>query len=408
MTDFEKHDAVVTFEGLISGTPFMEQIEAILKSLETGLGVPVDVEFACDGTDFFLLQCRPQSQSAEESAMEIPPELPDASLLFTARKYVPNGRVADITHIVYVEPDRYNEIAELSGLVAVGAAVGKLNQILPRRKFILMGPGRWGSRGDIRLGVRVTYSEINNAAMLIEVARKKGNYVPDVSFGTHFFQDLVESGIRYLPLYPDDPGVKFNDEFLRTAPNRLAELLPEFKELEETLRVIDVPASAQGKVVQILMNGDLGLAVALFAEPGATGRVMPDPGRACPPGTDEPSCWRLRMAERIALSCPAEHAGVRAMFVFGSAVSSTAGPDSKLHLLVHFQGRPQQRRELESWLHGWSLALAEANHLKTGFRVDGLLDALIESGAKTVDLSAAAAIVNLPAQAVKELPLFSR
>jgi pyruvate, water dikinase len=408
VTDFEKHDAVVTFEGLISGTPFMEQIEAILKSLETGLGVPVDVEFACDGTDFFLLQCRPQSQSAEESAMEIPPELPDASLLFTARKYVPNGRVSDITHIVYVEPDRYNEIAELSGLVAVGAAVGKLNQVLPRRKFILMGPGRWGSRGDIRLGVRVTYSEINNAAMLIEVARKKGNYVPDVSFGTHFFQDLVESGIRYLPLYPDDPGVKFNDEFLRTAPNRLAELLPEFKELEETLRVIDVPAAAQGKVVQILMNGDLGLAVALFSEPGATGRVMPDPGRACPPGMDEHSCWRLRMAERIAQSCPAEHAGVRAMFVFGSAVSSTAGPDSKLHLLVHFQGRPQQRRELESWLHGWSQALAEANHMRTGFRIDGLLDARIESDANAVDLSAAAAIVNLPAQAVKELPLFSR
>ena len=69
-----------------------------------------------------------------------------------------------------------------------------------------MGPGRWGSRGDIKLGVRVTYSDINNAAMIIEVARKKGNYVPDVSFGTHFFQDLVESGIRYLPLYPDDPA----------------------------------------------------------------------------------------------------------------------------------------------------------------------------------------------------------
>ncbi len=408
MTDFDKHDAVVTFEGLISRTPFMEQIEAILKTLETALGVPVDVEFASDGTDFYLLQCRPQSHSPEESAMEIPLGVPDASVLFTARKYVPNGRVSDITHVVYVEPDRYGEIADMSGLASVGTAVGKLNQLLPRRKFMLIGPGRWGSRGDIRLGVRVTYSEINNAAMLIEVARKKGGYVPDVSFGTHFFQDLVESGIRYLPLYPDDPGVKFNDQFLLSAPNRLPELLPEFKELSDTLRVVEVPSSTGGKIVQVLMNGDRGLALALFSEPGAVGRVMLEPNLACPPGVDEHSCWRLRMAEQIALRCEPKRWGVRAMFIFGSAVSATAGPDSKLHLLVHFQGRPQQRRELETWLQGWSQALAETNHMRTGFRTDSLLDVRFESREKTVDVGAAAAIVNLPPQAVRELPLPGR
>jgi predicted nucleotidyltransferase len=405
LTDFEKSEVVVTFDGLISRTPFMNQIEAILKTLESALGVPVDVEFASDGTDFFLLQCRPQSHSAEESAMEIPPDVPEASLLFTARKYVPNGRVTDITHIVYVEPDRYGEIADLAGLVAVGEAVGKLNQLLPRRKFMLMGPGRWGSRGDIKLGVRVTYSDINNAAMIIEVARKKGNYVPDVSFGTHFFQDLVESGIRYLPLYPDDPGVKFNEKFLRSAPNQLPRLLPEYKELAKTLRVIDVPQSSGGKTVQVLMNGDRGLAVALFSEPGATSRIMVEPGLACPPGMDEHSCWRLRLAERIALHCEAKRWGVKAMFVFGSAVSGTAGPDSQIHLLVHFQGRPQQRKELETWLGGWSLALAEMNHLRTGLRTENLLDVRFADGDQLVDKSAAAAIVNLPLEAIRELPL---
>jgi pyruvate, water dikinase len=408
LTDFKKNEVVVTFDGLISGTPFMNQIEAILKTLESALGVPVDVEFACDGTDFFLLQCRPQSQSAEESAMEIPTGVPEESLLFTARKYVPNGRVTDITHIVYVEPDHYGEIADLSDLVAVGEAVGKLNQLLPRRKFMLMGPGRWGSRGDIRLGVRVTYSDINNAAMLIEVARKKGNYVPDVSFGTHFFQDLVESGIRYLPLYPDDPGVKFNDHFLHSAPNLLPELLPEYKKLAEAIRVIDVPRASGGKTIQVLMNGDRGLAVALFSEPGATTRIMVEPGLACPPGLDEHSCWRLRLAEQIALHCEAERWGVKAMYVFGSAVSASAGPDSKIHLLVHFQGRPQQRKELDIWLRGWSIALAEMNHLRTGIRTESLLDIHLVSGDKIVDKSSAAAKVNLPEEAIQELPLRSK
>ncbi len=102
----------------------------------------------------------------------------------------------------------------------VARAVGRLNRILPKRGFALIGPGRWGSRGDIRLGVPVTYADISNAAVLIEIARQRGGYVPDLSFGTHFFQDLVESSIRYLPLYPDDPETIFAAPLLRRASQR--------------------------------------------------------------------------------------------------------------------------------------------------------------------------------------------
>jgi len=93
------------------------------------------------------------------------------------------------------------------------------------------------------------------------------------------------------------------------------------------------------------------------------------------------------------------------MFVFGSAVTGTAGPDSQIHLLIQFEGRPQQRRELETWLHGWSLALAEMNHLRTGIHSDGLLDVHFVSGEQVLDKASAAAIVNYPPEAVKELPL---
>ena len=140
-----------------------------------------------------------------------------------------------------MDPEGYSRLGDLSELRDVSRAVGSLNQILPKRQFILMGPGRWGSRGDVKLGVSVTYSDINNTAVLIEIARKKGNYVPDLSFGTHFFQDLVESGIRYLPLYPDDPGVVFNEPFFRKSENILARLLPDLAHLADTVRVIDVP-----------------------------------------------------------------------------------------------------------------------------------------------------------------------
>ena len=82
-----------------------------------------------------------------------------------------NGTVPDITHIVYVDPSGYRTMADLNDLREIGRAVGKLNKLLPKRQFILMGPGRWGSRGDIKLGVSVTYSDINNTAVLIEIAR---------------------------------------------------------------------------------------------------------------------------------------------------------------------------------------------------------------------------------------------
>lgn len=404
-TDFAKDDVIVTFDGLISGTSFMGQLEAILKTLETALGVPVDIEFAHDGEDFYLLQCRPQSQSLEESAMEIPTGVPDRSVLFTANRYISNGRVSDITHVVYVDPDSYGEIADLPDLTAVGQAVGRINKLLPRRQFILMGPGRWGSRGDIKLGVRVTYSEINNAAMLIEVARKKGNYVPDVSFGTHFFQDLVESGIRYLPLYPDDPGVKFNEKFLLEAPNKLAELLPEFSGLAGTLRVIDVPEATGGKVLQVLMNSDSEQAIALFSDPGSAAKAKAGAGPPCSMDPGEHSCWRLRMAERIALHCDTKRWGVKAVYVFGSTVIGTAGPDSEIGLIVHFDGRSPHRRELEIWLQAWSLALAEMVHSKTGYRAEGLLDVHFVTGDGLSGEKQISAKMKVPPESVRELPL---
>jgi hypothetical protein len=131
-----------------------------------------------------------------------------------------------------------------------------------------MGPGRWGSRGDIRLGVSVTYADISNTAILAEVARRKGSYVPDLSFGTHFFQDLVEAEIRYLPLYPDEPGNRVQRGVLPgAARNLLPELLPDFAHLADTVRVMDVPAETGGLALRVCMNGELDEAMGYLVDP---------------------------------------------------------------------------------------------------------------------------------------------
>src|SRR5574341_1253110 len=231
--DFDWEQPVVTFEGLFSRTSFLKQLHTILSILQEALGYQVDIEFAHDGIDFYLLQCRAQSYSEDSIPTTIPKNVPPEKIIFSANRYVSNGSTSDITHIVYVDPQKYSELESQQTLVAVGRAIGELNKILPRHRFILMGPGRWGSRGDIRLGVSVTYSDINNTAMLIEIARKQKDYVPEPSFGTHFFQDLVEASIRYLPLYPDDTGIIFNENFLTLQPNILTDILPAYAHLSD-------------------------------------------------------------------------------------------------------------------------------------------------------------------------------
>jgi hypothetical protein len=246
--------------------------------------------------------------------------------------------------------------------------------LLPKRQFLLMGPGRWGSRGDIKLGVSVTYSDINNTAILSEVSRQKGRYSPDLSFGTHFFQDLVEAGIRYLPLYPDQEGNVFDELFLTRSPNLLPELLPEFTDLADVVRVIDVGQATDGRSLHVLMNAELDEAMGLFAEGSKEPAGRATKVRPAEWASDEHWRWREFMAQRIAQSLDPTRFGVVQLYVFGSTKNGTAGPGSDIDLLVHFRGEPVQREELNLWLDGWSRCLAEINYLRTGYRADGLLD----------------------------------
>ena len=372
--DYEKDDLVVTFDGLVSDTPFVRQVNGTLDLLEKKLGTPVDVEFAHDGNDFYLLQCRPQSYTTGSAPAPIPKDVPADKIVFTAERYISNGNVPDITHIVYVDPQRYGELSDRSELLSVGRAVGNLNKLLPKRQFILMGPGRWGSRGDIKLGVSVTYSDISNAAVLIEIARKKGNYMPDLSFGTHFFQDLVEGQIRYLPLYPDDEGIHFNESFLLGSDNLLPDVIPEFASLEGVVRLIDVPKATDGLVLKVLMNAELNEAMGILAEPGAEAVVPLEPSARDESRSEGSWIWRFKMAEYIASQLDGERFGVEGFYLFGSTKNATAGLKSDIDILVHFRGSENQRKRLEAWLEAWSLCLDEMNYLKTGYRTGGLLD----------------------------------
>ena len=269
----ESDDVVVTFAGLVEATPFVRQMGEVLRILQDGVGAPVDVEFAHDGKDLYLLQCRPQSSAGDERRVPVPVTVPPALRVFSASKHISNAQVTGIRYVVYIDPLDYAKLSTMNDMLAVGEAVSRLNALLPRRSFILMGPGRWGSRGDITLGVRVTYAGISNTVMLIEIARKTGGHVPDLSFGTHFFQDMVEARIRYLALYPDEEGNIFNEAFFRQSPNILETLLPEYGYLRDVVRVIDVAAVSDGREIHVIMDGEKDEALAFLADEKGRARV---------------------------------------------------------------------------------------------------------------------------------------
>ena len=166
-------------------------------------------------------------------------------------------------YILFVDPEAYRSIPDHTTKLEIGRAIGRLNKSLEGIPFIIMGPGRWGS-ANIDLGVRVTYADIYNTKILVEMSVASAAGVPALSYGTHFYQDLVEAGIYSLPLHLEDPRSRIEWSFFRESENRLGELAPEDADLTPYLRVIDVPKVTDGRRLTILMDGSRDEAIAFL------------------------------------------------------------------------------------------------------------------------------------------------
>jgi hypothetical protein len=266
----EPDELVLTFDGLLKKTNFVEQMKAILKRLEREYKCAVDIEFtaeivaedsAAPRVAIHLLQCRPTVSFETGQRIHLPTNIPAADKIFSAHRLIPHGIVSRIRYLIYVHPEKYSQLARPMVKLELARVIGRLNKRLEGQTFILMGPGRWGS-SNIDLGVPVGYADINNARVLVEVASPRGQGVPDVSYGTHFFQDLVEAHIYALPLFLEDRGTIFNRAFILDSPNALPALLPGDAAYAEYIQVVDVPAVAGGRYLEIVMDEERGEALA--------------------------------------------------------------------------------------------------------------------------------------------------
>lgn len=259
----EKGDGefVLTFNNLIRQTNLVDILGKILAKLEKYYGHPVDTEFTAfvdskGRCRVNLLQCRPLGLPGTEGrAVAIPENIPREDILFRSSRIVSSGVVTDVRYIILIDPRSYASISSLEIKKSIGRIVGRINAHpkIIEGKSMMMGPGRWGS-SNIDMGVNAHYADISNTSALVEIAREEAGHVPDVSYGTHFFQDLVEAQIVYLPVYPDDSKAEFNFAFFDDTTNILAELLPGLEKFMEIVKVIDIPSGMGGKTLQVVAN----------------------------------------------------------------------------------------------------------------------------------------------------------
>jgi hypothetical protein len=210
---FGRHEArwIFNFDILLGRSAFPEVLRQMLNTLETAYGYPVDIEFTVNfqSDDHFLinlLQCRPLQIKRNQKTAAPAPQLSDKRVLFRSRGRFMGGNLElAVKRMIVVAPEGYAALPERRKY-QVARIIGRLNRLIAdpeAEPTVLLGPGRWGTSTP-GLGVPVSFAEIDRMAVLGEVSCSTGGMVPDLSYGTHFFQDLVEAGIVYLAL--DEAG----------------------------------------------------------------------------------------------------------------------------------------------------------------------------------------------------------
>jgi hypothetical protein len=266
---------VLTFDRLLSDTPFVQDMRRMLRILQEAYEYPVDTEFTAnflsDGRcRINLVQCRPLQVREGGNIIEPPKRIPRESLVLQTRGPIIGRSSLSLIHrVVYVDPAAYAAVSARER-ASVARLIGRVLHVPAEDQppnILLMGPGRWGTSTP-SLGVPVSFAEIETASVLCEIIGSEMEVVPDVSLGTHFFNDLVESNMLYMAVHPGRKKDFLNGRFLAESPNRLPQLLPDDAEWAGVVRVVDLPDPRSGHLLYLNANSFRQRVVCYLAPPG--------------------------------------------------------------------------------------------------------------------------------------------
>jgi hypothetical protein len=195
--------------------PMAETISVVLDIVKEALGSPVEIEFAIDlnkdkdlKSSFYLLQIKPMIGSTQDYNVEMN-KIKKEDIILYAEKGMGNGLIKDICDIIYVD----NKLFDKSKTEEMAAEIDEINKafIKEGKQYILIGPGRWGTR-DRWIGIPVDWPMISNAKVIVETSLE--GYPLDASSGSHFFHNVTSANVGYFSVLPDRSASYINYDML--------------------------------------------------------------------------------------------------------------------------------------------------------------------------------------------------
>lgn len=233
--------------GLVRNREMMERMQRMMHLIQKEYGEPVDIEFTINVSEsreymINLLQCRPLQVFKDGGGVTVPENVrAEDILLETRHASMGPSREVKLDRIVYVDPVKYYQLP-YNEKTAIAALIGRINWKYrdTGTHMMLLVPGRIGTSSP-ELGVPTAFSDISGFDAVCEIAENRAGYNPELSYGSHIFQDLVEAQILYTAVFPGERTIRFRPELLRQVPNRIGEI-PGGAEKQEVICLADVSA----------------------------------------------------------------------------------------------------------------------------------------------------------------------
>ncbi|MCD4737018.1 MAG: PEP/pyruvate-binding domain-containing protein [Bacteroidales bacterium] len=211
--------------------PLARTIEVVLDVVKEALGSPVELEFAVDlnkdknyRTSFYLLQIKPLLGSAQDYNVDMQ-KIDKKDIILYTEKGMGNGLIKDVRDIIYVD----TVIFDKSKTEEMVQEIEQLNEKMGRKgkKYILIGPGRWGTR-DRWIGIPVNWPQISNARIIVETSLE--GFPLDASSGSHFFHNVTSMNVGYFSVQQELSGNYITWELLKS--QKLVDKTKYFRHIE--------------------------------------------------------------------------------------------------------------------------------------------------------------------------------
>lgn len=215
--------------GLVKKTVIMEQMQQLMQIIQEEYEHPVDIEFTINLSEsgeysINLLQCRPLQVFQDTGAVKVPQDISEEQILLESRgASMGLSRSGPVDVIVYVDSKAYYNLP-YTEKARIAEIIGKVNWAYrdKNRHMLLMVPGRLGTSSP-ELGVPTTFADISAFDVVCEVEEKEAGYNPELSYGSHIFQDLVESDILYTAVFANKKTLHFAPQKLSAYKNIISD-----------------------------------------------------------------------------------------------------------------------------------------------------------------------------------------